>query len=86
VILQQAIDNFGEISQLLMAIEEASELIMAITHRWRGRVLDDAVIEEIADVKIMCWQLELIFGEKEVDEMVEFKLQRLKTLLLSEGD
>lgn len=62
-----------------MAIEEMSELTQALAHAFRGR--DHNVIEEIADVMIMCEQLSVIFGKSEVKKHKTAKLNRLYTLL-----
>ena len=41
----------------LMAAEEFGELTVAISQRERGRISDDAVAKEIADVIISCGML-----------------------------
>lgn len=70
--------EFGEQSQLDMAIEECSELINAIEKYRRGRVGTIDIITEIADVQIMMAQLAYIFGEKQVEDEVARKIERLK--------
>ena len=45
-----------------MAIEECAELIDALMKYRRGRNSINDVVTEIADVQIMCSQLEIIFG------------------------
>lgn len=73
----QAINTFGKQAQVDMAIEEMSELIQALLHERRGRRLN--IPEELADVKIMCDQLELIFNCKEqVADIINGKMSRLK--------
>lgn len=57
---KQAVDTFGVDNQTNQAIEELAELIVAINHWRRGRVGNDAVIEEIADCYIMLRQLTYI--------------------------
>lgn len=78
--LKKIISEYGIISQIDMSVEEMSELTKALM-KWKrsgesteGRV---SIIDEIADVKIMCRQLELIFqcGE-EVDQVTKYKLER----------
>lgn len=80
-ILQEAIDHYGEESQLDMAIEEMSELTKAICKYKRAvkeRERDIChstakdvifakgdIVEEIADVLIMIEQLTMIFDCKE---------------------
>lgn len=79
-VLKKIISEYGIISQIDMSVEEMSELTKALM-KWKrsgesteGRV---SIIDEIADVKIMCRQLELIFqcGE-EVDQVTKYKLER----------
>ena len=81
-ILQKAIETYGVESQVDVCIEEMSELTKALikdrrsygnSHEaWKN------VAEEIADVKIMLEQLEMIFECKEkVQEQIEFKVNRL---------
>lgn len=76
VIIQQAIDTYGTSNQVNMAIEECAELINALEKYRRGRVTRNEVREEIADVQIMCAQLELIFGECKPERMR--KIDRLR--------
>lgn len=59
-IYKQAVDTFGVDNQTNQTIEELAELIVAINHWRRGRVGNDAVIEEIADCYIMLRQLTYI--------------------------
>ena len=73
-ILTAAINHYGEDSQQLKAIEELSELIRALARA------DDAenVAEEMADVRIMLDQLELILDNRDlVREIESEKLMRL---------
>ena len=61
-ILKGSIETFGAEPQILMAIEECAELIDALMKYRRGRNSINDVVTEIADVQIMCSQLEIIFG------------------------
>lgn len=83
-ILQAAIDTFGLDSQLDLAIEECSELITAISHWKRDRVKDEAILEEIADVEIMCKQLRMMLDypwNDEEDSVVDrFKNEKIERL------
>ena len=61
----QIADYYGKEPQLGMAQEECAELIQAISKvRRKGETKDaiDHLAEEIADVRIMCAQLEELFG------------------------
>lgn len=65
-------DYYGMEHQKRKSIEELAELIMALAEG-----IDGAVIEEIADVRIMLAQMEYFMAiEDKVDEMVEFKAGR----------
>lgn len=73
-----AIETFGKEAQLIMAMEEMSELIQALSKNMRGAENTDNIAEEIADVEIMILQLIEIFNcvESETDWYLK-KLQRL---------
>ena len=84
-IWQKCIETYGKDSQMDMCIEECSELINAIAKYRRGRVGVDALVDEIADVKIMCRQMELMFGvTMPVAERIEYKAERQKQRLKNE--
>ena len=77
-ILRAAIDKYGKGAQRDKAIEELSELIRALAR------CDDRenIAEEMADVKIMLDQLEIIFENHELVRQYEFhKLRRLNNNL-----
>ena len=79
-ILRKAIQTYGEEAQEKVAIEECSELIQAICHKHRGR--EHNIAEEIADVKIMLEQLELINDcSKQVDNIFAVKILMLEKRL-----
>ena len=77
-------DKWGIDSQLDQATEEMAELIVAINKVKRTKLdlaykkeqVMDNFFEEIADVKMCIEQLEYLFGEKQVEEMLEKKLQK----------
>lgn len=73
----QIANHYGTDSQLLMAIEEMSELTKEICKYNRGNDNREKIIDEIADVKIMIEQIEYLFKlSKEVNLRVDYKLQR----------
>jgi len=79
-LLRRALLHFTHKHQISKAIEELGELITAIGRYDQNSVGDKnatAVIEEIADVKIMMDQLALIFGPLEVQRVEQEKLERL---------
>ena len=80
-ILTDAIEIYGEDSQIWMTIEEMSELGNALAKYRRGRVTREDVCEEIADVAIMMIQLSKIFGPDDISDYLESKLDRLNKQL-----
>lgn len=84
-IIKEAVDTFGVSSQIDMAIEECAELIDALMKYRRERVGAQEVITEIADVQIMCAQLEFIFGGESriIDAERMRKMDRLRSRLES---
>ena len=91
-ILEKAISTYGDEMQVDVAIEEMSELTKALLklRRWAKKGTYENTIcpgyqdifEEIADVKIMIEQLEMIYDcKEEVNNQIEFKLNRLKERL-----
>lgn len=82
-LLDKAIEKWGASAQIEMIEEESIELALAIQKlkRKRGDHVKKllAVIDEIADVKIMIRQAERIFDvEDRVSRRIDFKMRRLK--------
>lgn len=71
----------GEKTQIIKTCEEMSELQTALLHYCNGKDSVKHVTEEIADVLVMIEQLKIIFNvsEKEVEEIMEYKILREKT-------
>lgn len=83
-VLNQAIEQNGEEAQIDMIIEECAELIHALQRHKRDPSPERKknVCEEIADVKIMIFQGESMFGQAGlIDTYVESKINRLKVRL-----
>ena len=60
-ILKKAIETYGEEPQIRQCMEECAELISALTDYAESEEMNtDNLIEEMADVLIMCKQVELI--------------------------
>lgn len=59
---KEAISKFGTSAQIIIAMEECSELIKELSKVLRGKCNVDNVSEEIADVQIMLEQLKIIFN------------------------
>lgn len=82
-IYQAAITEWGNDAQIDVAIEEMAELTTALLHHKRGREAN--VAEEIADVRIMIAQLEIIFkNSDEVEKIKKEKIDRLARRLFGE--
>ena len=81
-------EHYGYDSQSRQCIEEMAELTQAINKWWRvcghgqnpeKSIADcrDNLVEEMADVQIMLWQMEYLFlSAQEVNQMIEKKLDR----------
>lgn len=79
------LDAFGEDAQYRSAMEEMGELIQAICKYKRAQESKDKekleialanIREEIADVSINMEELSYMFGEKEIEEIKKYKLER----------
>lgn len=84
-IYEAAIAAFGADSQLEIAVEECAEVIVAIKHHGRKRVLPSIVAEEIADAMIALGQARLVVGPVFVDAFTESKLRRLQARVKEAG-
>lgn len=74
----QSIIKYGEEPQCRQAMEECAELIQAINKCIRYPDRKDChnnLIEEIADVEIMLYQLKVMFNVSD-DEVFEVKVQK----------
>lgn len=81
-----AIRKFGIDAQVLMAIEEMSELTKEICKIPRGKKNLEALADEIADVTIMLEQLRLIYDLNDaVCEHMDMKIRRLQERLSMAG-
>ena len=94
-ILEKAIKQYGEHNQMLKCIEECGELSRAVSRilielsSGDGFTTEESLAnlqEELADVSIMAEQMLMIFKcEKDVNQYIEFKLNRLKERLENGG-
>lgn len=82
IVFRRCICDYGTQPQVDMMIEEMSELTKALL-KWRrakGAELTAArgcIIDELADVRIMARQMEILFqAEDEVERRIDFKVQR----------
>lgn len=81
-VLKRCICEYSASAQVDMCIEEMSELTKALLkyRRKSGLAKDksrDDIIDELAGVKIMCRQMELLFqAEDAVERRMDFKINR----------
>lgn len=78
--LQAIIQECGQEHQTIKAIEEMSELTVELTKRLNGsRDNPSQLLDELADVQVMIWQLVIIYSSEErFDRRIAAKLQRTK--------
>ena len=72
-----AIDHYGIVHQKRKALEELAELAVEIAHDLDRQEDRDAILEELADVIIMCEQMRIIYGGARVDRWIRYKTERL---------
>lgn len=76
-ICKKIANHYGKESQLLVAIEEMSELTKELCKYFRRYDRRKEIIEEIADTQIMIEQLIVLFdAEEEVSSATDYKLGR----------
>lgn len=80
-----ALVRFGKVNQLIVALEELSEVQKEICKVMRGQSNLDHLAEEIADATIMLEQVREIFSINDmVCEKMDEKIQRLDEKLRGE--
>ena len=78
-VYSMALAAYGDLSQMIVAIEELSECQKEICKILRGGENFPHLAEEIADATIMLEQLRLIFNiNDEVNEYMDAKVRRLE--------
>lgn len=78
-VFQEAIEKYGEKSQITMVFEEMSELQKELCKALRGTPNIDHIAEEMADVEIMLEQMKILFDcENAVKAWHEAKTVRLE--------
>ena len=79
--LEEAIATYGTRNQIVVAIEELSELQKELCKFLRNNTMEN-ISEEIADVEIMLEQMIMIFSSRAtVDLWKQRKLERLQNRL-----
>jgi len=77
-IYKKIVEHFGYKPQMGKAEEKLAELIVALKHYKDGKVMEQDVCSEIADVEIMCAQLRIMFNFERIDDYKTAKLLKLK--------
>lgn len=77
-VYKKALATFGKVSQMMMVIEETSELQKEISKNFRGEDNIESIAEEIADVIIMLNQMKIYFDiHKNVESWIDIKTDKL---------
>lgn len=74
-IFEKAVNKYGAENQVRKAVEELTELSVALLHSLDGRGDTENIREEMADVEIMLEQLHVIFGYGDYRLIKERKLR-----------
>lgn len=82
---EDLIMKYGE-AQVVVAIEELSELQKELCKSLRGKENKNAILEEMADVYIMLDQMKIWFmlDDAEIEQKIEEKNKRTKERFLNE--
>ncbi len=78
-VMQRACGEYGN-HQIIVAIEELSELQKELTKALRMKANQDHITEEIADAYIMLYQMCYYFGveDDDIKAVADYKLKRLE--------
>ena len=81
-VLRRALDTYGSVMQIVVTMEEMSELQKELCKDLRGRGSIEHIAEEIADVEIMLEQMKILFCcADDVRDWRRRKVERLKERL-----
>jgi NTP pyrophosphatase (non-canonical NTP hydrolase) len=77
-IVSRSLDAYGNGLQLVVCMEELSELTRAISKEIRGKGDRDNTIEEMADVLICIEIIKQVFGitDEDIDSWIKYKQER----------
>lgn len=76
-VCNMALDTFGTDFQVIKNIEEMSESITQLSKYLGAKGNIDKIRDEICDVLITSIQMMIVFGDKEIQERIDFKSKRL---------
>jgi hypothetical protein len=78
----KARQKWGDTPQRIKTVEELSELAVVLCKAINGSpVTFEAIVDEIADVIIVVNQMRHHYGEIQVDQRMDYKLDRLQQAL-----
>jgi len=82
-IFSQTVERWGRDSQILLALEEMSELSVELLKNLRGRDNVDKIAEELADVYVVLEQARRIYDIKNdaIQKIADSKIDRLEQRL-----
>lgn len=81
-VLQRALNTYGSDLQIVVTMEEMSELQKELCKYMRGKYSPASIAEEIADVEIMLEQMKMLFCcSDDVSSVRRRKVERLKERL-----
>lgn len=81
-VLQRALDTYGSAMQIVVMMEEMSELQKELCKYLRGKCSPASIAEEIADVEIMIEQMKMLLCcAEDVRSVRKRKVERLKERL-----
>lgn len=77
-IVQRSLETYGNGIQLVVCMEELSELTQAISKEIRGKDDRNNLVEEMADVIICLEILKQVFEitDKDIDSWIKYKQER----------
>jgi len=86
-ILYKVIEKWGRDTQINKIQEEALELSLILNQRLcptkDPEQMEENLYDELADMKIMMAQAEILFDADRINERVKFKLEKLQSKYLS---
>jgi len=88
-ILIAAIDKWGDRAQIAMISEECTELSLILQktiNRSNPEKYREQVIDEIADVNIMIAQANIMWNAEEIQDRIDFKMNRLNNRIADISD
>jgi len=86
-VTKKIVEKYGE-KQIVIAIEELSELTKELCKAYRGQLNIQNLIEEIADCYIVLEEMTFHLGitHEQVNNQINAKLERTKNRYLGEDD